>query len=85
MQAGQSTAHFIQAFFPQRFFDARKYHVFFQAHMIVKKYCEMRQLFRFDWNFRRKALLEIQHSSAYFGMVCEDAHDVGVPVEPSVP
>jgi hypothetical protein len=53
--------------------------------MIVKKFPQAAYLFRFNREFRRKPLLEIPHRGANLGVIGEDPHDFGVPVEPNVP
>ena len=65
--------------FAQHFFDARKHFVFFQTHMIVKKFPEAANFFRFNRSLRRQPLLEIPHGGANLGMIGEDAHDFGDP------
>ncbi len=78
-------AHRVQLLFAERFFDARKYFVFFQPHMIVKKFSQASQFFRFNRSLRRQPLLEIPHGSANLSVIGEDSHDFGVPVKPRVP
>ena len=85
MQPREPMSHRVQLLFAERFFDARKHFVFFQPHMIVKKFPKAAHFFRFNRDFCRKPLLEIVHGSANLSMVGKDSHDFGVPVEPRVP
>jgi hypothetical protein len=85
MQPRESATHRVQLLFAQRFFDAWKHFVFFQPHMIVKKFSKPADFFRFNRSLCRKPLLEIQYSGANLGMIGEDSHDFSVPVEPHVP
>jgi hypothetical protein len=53
--------------------------------MIVKKFSHAGHFFRCNRSLRRQALLEIPHGGANLSVIREDAHDIGVPVEPYVP
>ena len=85
MQPCELASHRIQLLFAKNFFDPRKYFVFFQPHMIVKKFPKAGQFFRFNRSLRRQPLLEILHGSANLGVIGEDAHYFGVLVQPRVP
>jgi hypothetical protein len=85
MQAREPAAHRVQLLFAKRFFDARKHFVFFQPHMIVKKFSQAAHLFRFNRSLRRKPLLEIPHGAANLSVIGEDSHDFCVLVKPRVP
>jgi hypothetical protein len=85
MQPREPMPHRVQLLFAECFFDARKHFVFFQPHMIVKKFPKAANFFRFNRSLRRNLLLEILHSGANLSVVGKDSHDLGVPVEPRVP
>jgi hypothetical protein len=85
MKARKPAAHRVQLLFAKRFFNARKHFVFFQPHMIVKKFPQAAHFFCFNRSLRRKPLLEIPHGCSNFSVIGEDSHDLGVPVEPRVP
>jgi hypothetical protein len=84
MQPRESAAHRVQSIFPQHLFDARKQYVLLEAHMIVKKFSDARDFFRFDRRFCRKPLLEIRNGSANLGVIGEHAHHFRVAVESRV-
>ena len=52
--------------------------------MIMKKFSNAGHFSRFNRGFGRKPLLEIQHGRANLSVIGEDAHNLGVPVEPNV-
>ena len=85
MKARKPAAHRVQLLFAKRFFNARKHFVFFQPHMIVKKFPQAAHFFCFNRSLCRKPLLEIPHGGANLRVIGEDAHDFGVLVEPRVP
>ena len=85
MQAREPLSHRVQLLFAEHLFDARKHFIFFQPHMVVKKFPKAAHFFRFDLSFRRQPLLEIPHGSSNLCMIGEDSHDFGVLVEPRVP
>ena len=85
MQPGEPASHRVQLRLAERFFDAWKYLVFFEPHVVVKKFSNTGQLFRFNRGLRREPLLEIQYGRANFRVVGEDVHDFRVPVQPRVP
>jgi hypothetical protein len=84
MQSRQPTPHGIQLIFAKRFFDTRKNFVFFEAYMVVKKFPQAPQFFRFDATLHRKSLLKIPHGGANLGVISENTHDFGISVEPNV-
>jgi len=85
MQPRKSAPHRIQLLFAKRFFNARKHFVFFQPHMIVKKFSNASNFSRFNRSLRREPLLEILNGSANLGMIGKNSHDFGVLVEPRMP
>ncbi len=85
MQPREPAPHRVQLLFAKNFFDARKQFVFFQPHMIVKKFSEAPHFFRFNRSLRREPPLKIQHGGANLSVIGEDSHDLGVPVKPRVP
>jgi len=85
MQLCEPAAHYVQLLFAERFFDPRKNFVFFQPHMIMKKFPQAANFFRPNRNLRRQPLLEIPHGGANLGVIGEDAHDVRVRIEPYMP
>jgi hypothetical protein len=85
MQARKPAAHRVQLLFAKRFFDARKHFVFFQPHMIVKKFPQATHLFRFNRSLHSKPLLEIQDRGSNLSVIGEEAHDFCVLVKPCVP
>ncbi len=84
MQPRKPASHLIQLLLAERFFDARKQFVFFQPHVIVKKFCQVRHHFDFNWNLRRQPLLDIPHRRANFSVIGEHAHDFRILIEPRV-
>jgi hypothetical protein len=85
VQPREPASHRVQLLFAEDFFDARKHFVFFQPHVVVKKFPHAADFFRINRHLRRQPLLEIPHRSANLRVIGENAHDFGIPVKPPVP
>jgi len=85
MQPRKPAPHRVQLLFAERCFNARKHFVLLQPDMIVKQLSNASNFSRFNRSLRRQPLLEIPHGGANLGMIGQNSHDFGIPVEPRVP
>ena len=85
MQTLEPLPHRVQLLFAEHFFDPRKNFVFFQPHMIVQKFAQATDLFRFNRSFRREPFPETLYGGAYLSVIRQDAHDFRVRIEPYMP